>query len=68
MKLRFKHWRDDLIRPNTRTATNKALDLANEGLISWHALAEMALKWMDDNDVAEMLKANGLDEEGEDNE
>ena len=26
MTIRPNHWRDDLIRPNTREATNKVLD------------------------------------------
>lgn len=41
-----------------RKATCKALEMADEGLITYKALAEMALKWMSEDDVAEMLKAN----------
>jgi hypothetical protein len=51
-----------------RKATCKALELADEGLISYRALAEMALKWMSEEDVAEMLKANELNLEEEDEE
>lgn len=43
-----------------RKATCRALELADEGLISYRTLAEMALKWMSEEDVAEMLKANML--------
>lgn len=51
-----------------RKATCKALELADEGLISYRTLAEMALKWMSEEDVAEMLKANELDIDEEDEE
>ena len=51
-----------------RKATCKALELADEGLISYRTLAEMALKWMSEDDVAEMLKANEIDLEKEDEE
>lgn len=42
----------------TRKATNKVLELAEQGMISWATLAMMALKWMSEDDVADMLKAN----------
>lgn len=41
-----------------REATNKIIAMAEEGLISWNDLALMALKWMSEDDVASMLKAN----------
>lgn len=49
----------------TRKATNKALELADAGMITYRDLAIMALKWMSEDDVAEMLKANeiGIEEE-----
>lgn len=50
----------------TRKATCRALELADEGLISYKFLAECALKWMSEDDVAEMLKANELYVEDED--
>ncbi len=46
---------------NVRKATCRALELADEGLISYRLLAECALKWMSEDDVAEMLKANEID-------
>ena len=48
-----------------RKATNKVIELAEEGLISWAELAIMALKWMSEDDVAAMLNANEvyIDEE-----
>lgn len=44
----------------TRKATNKVLELAEEGMISWSSLAMMALKWMSEDDVAAMCKANDV--------
>ena len=52
-----------------RKATCKALEMADEGLISYRFLAECALKWMSEDDVAEMLRANEIyveDDEDED--
>ena len=52
-----------------RKATCKALEMADEGLISYRFLAECALTWMSEDDVAEMLRANEIyveDEEDED--
>ena len=43
-----------------RQSTTKVLELASEGMISWRSLAEMALEWMSEEDVAEMCKANDL--------
>lgn len=43
-----------------RQATNKVRELAEEGMISWRDLAEMALSWMSEDDVAEMARANDL--------
>ena len=59
------------IEISAREATNKVLEMADAGLISWSALAMMALKWMSEDDVAEMLKANEIlldSEEDEDYE
>ena len=43
-----------------RKITCRALELAEEGFISYRTLAECALKWMSEDDVAELLKANEL--------
>ncbi len=53
---------------DVRENTNKVLEMAEEGLISWQDLALMALKWMSENDVSSMLQANEvfLDNEDED--
>lgn len=52
----------------TRKKTNKVLEMAEAGLISWDALAMMALKWMSEDDVSSMLTANEIYVEGDDYE
>jgi len=50
-----------------RTQTNKLLEMMDEGLISAQAIAEMALAYMSEDDVADMMRANDiLDEEDAD--
>jgi hypothetical protein len=50
-----------------RTQTNKLIEMMDEGLISAEAVAEMALAYMSEDDVADMMRANDiLDEEDED--
>jgi hypothetical protein len=47
-----------------RTQTIKLLDMMDEGLISAQSIAEMALAYMSEDDVADMMRANDiLDEE-----
>jgi len=49
-----------------RTQTTKLLEMMDEGLISAEAVAEMALAYMSEDDVADMMRANDiLDEEDE---
>ena len=45
---------------DVRKNTYKVLELADEGLISWRTLAEMALSWMSEDEVTEMAEANEL--------
>jgi len=50
-----------------RQATNKLIDMMDEGLISAQAVAEMALSYMSEDDVADMMRSNDiLDEEDDD--
>ena len=50
-----------------RQATNKLIDMMDEGLISAEAVAEMALAYMSEDDVADMMRCNDiLEEEDED--
>jgi hypothetical protein len=47
-----------------REATNKLIDMMDEGLMCHQAVAEMALAYMSEDDVADMMRANDiLDEE-----
>jgi len=47
-----------------RTQTNKLIDMMDEGLISAQAVAEMALAYMSEDEVADMMRSNDiLDEE-----
>lgn len=49
----------------TRKATNKILEMIDEGIFNPRAICLMCLKWMSEDDVAEMAKANDLDLEFE---
>jgi hypothetical protein len=51
-----------------REMTSKLIAMMDEGLISAEAVAEMALAYMSEDDVADMMRANDilLDEEDED--
>ena len=53
-----------------RTQTTKLLEMMDEGLISAQAVAEMALAYMSEDDVADMMRSNDilLDEEDEEDE
>ena len=47
-----------------RKETTRLLEMMDEGLISAQAIAEMALAYMSEDDVADMMRANDiLDEE-----
>lgn len=58
-----RRWQDDLIRPNPRATTNKILEMVDEGLVNARDVLLMALKWMSEDDVKAMAKANELLEE-----
>jgi len=47
-----------------RTQTNKLIEMMDEGLITPQFVAEMALAYMSEDDVADMMRCNDiLDEE-----
>jgi len=46
-----------------RTQTTRLLEMMDEGLISAQAIAEMALAYMSEDDVADMMRANDILEE-----
>ena len=49
-----------------RTQTTRLLEMMDEGLISAQAIAEMALAYMSEDEVADMMRANDILEEDED--
>jgi hypothetical protein len=65
-----RHWRDDLIRHSTpvREATNKVLEMVDNGILNPRDVLLMALKWMSEDDVKAMAEANELFEEDEEDE
>ena len=46
-----------------RKQTNKLIDMMDEGLISAAAVAEMCLAYMSEDDVADMMLANDIIEQ-----
>lgn len=49
-----------------RAQTTKLLEMMDEGLISAAAVAEMALAYMSEDEVADMMRSNDILEEDED--
>ena len=49
-----------------RTQTTRLLEMMDEGLISAEAVAEMALAYMSEDEVADMMRSNDILEEDED--
>ena len=70
MRPRYQHWRDDLIRSNhpVREATNKVLEMVDNGILNPRDVLLMALKWMSEDDVKEMAEANELFKEDTEDE
>ena len=48
-----------------RTQTTRLLDMMADGVISAQAVAEMALSYMSEDDVADMMRANDILDEDE---
>jgi len=48
-----------------RKQTTRLLEMMDEGLISATAVAEMALAYMSEDDVADMMRANDILDEDE---
>ena len=44
----------------TRPATNRLIDMMDEGLIDARAVADMALSWLSESSVHEMMLANDI--------
>jgi len=52
---------------NARPATSRLMDMMDEGMIDARTVADMALMWLSETSVAEMMRANDiLQEEAED--
>ena len=49
-----------------RTQTTRLLEMMDEGVISAQAIAEMALAYMSEDDVADMMRSNDILDEDED--
>ena len=49
-----------------RTQTTRLLDMMADGVISAQAVAEMALSYMSEDDVADMMRSNDILDEDED--
>ena len=64
MTTRPNHWSDSL--NSAREITNKILEMIDEGLLNPRDVVLMCLKWMSEDEVTEMAKANELLEEVED--
>jgi hypothetical protein len=50
-------WQTDLIRP-VRKTTNRLIELAEDGVISWEDIARTALNWLSEDDVNQMARVN----------
>jgi len=63
-----RHWSYDLRTHETRKATNKVLEMVDEGMLNPRDILVMALKWMSEDEVKAMCEANeiNLEEEQED--
>ena len=59
-----KSWMNDLIRPSNPT-TDKVLEMVDEGVLNPRDALLMALKWMGEESVAQMCRANEIEIEGD---
>lgn len=53
---------------NVRKATNKVIEMAEEGVLSWEAIARAALQYMSEDEVAAMAWYNGFIEDEDEEE
>ena len=61
MRPLIKRWQSDFRL--VRKASNKFLEMVEEGLLDPVEAVRMCVKWMSEDDVAEMMKANELEDE-----
>lgn len=45
---------------DVRRQTNRLLEMAHDGVISWQSLAEAALEYMSEDEVADMAISDGF--------
>lgn len=60
-----KAWWEDPKPVNPRETTNKILEMIDQSVLDPKDVVLMCLKWMSEDEVAEMAKANELDLEQE---
>ena len=53
---------------HVREVTEKLIDLAEDGVLSWEAIARAALDYMSEDEVADMAQCNELIEDEEEDE
>ena len=54
---------------DVRKTTNRVIELAEDGVISWEDIARAALNWLSEDDVDQMARVNEfLPEDTEDEE
>ena len=55
-----KSWMNDLIHPSN-PSTDKVLEMVDEGALNARDVLLMALKWMGEDSVAQMCRANEIE-------
>ena len=53
---------------NVRKATNKVIEMAEEGVLSWETIARAALDYMSEDEVADMAQCNEFIEDEDEEE
>ena len=53
---------------HVREATEKLIDFAEEGVLSWETIARAALDYMSEDEVADMARCNEFIEDEEEND
>lgn len=60
MNFIHKSWRDDLTHPSN-PSTDKVLEMVDDGALNPRDMLLMALKWMGEDSVAQMCRANEIE-------
>lgn len=53
---------------NVRKATNKVIEMAEAGVLSWETIARAALQYMSEDEVADMAQCNEFIEDEDEEE